>query len=149
MGVLYVATVLDERAKQWLQDKGVPFPEGLPSRWPSSKELRTVLESFAGYSVSYGKRPDGGWNAVITAPEVGSHGWHAEVWTKAISDDDTPHEFHFSKSTAELVLLVLEKLSRVCGPFVFFDDAGFEPSIVVPGSDVMKIAEPYREVRGD
>jgi hypothetical protein len=144
MGVRYVATILSEEAKEWLREKGVAFPEGVPSRWPTPNELRSVLESFAGYSVSYGKRSDGGWNAEITDPTLGRQGWHAEVWTKGISDDDKPHEFHFYKSKAELVLLILEKLSHVCGPFVFFDDAGFEPSIVAPGTDVMKLAEPYQ-----
>src|SRR5690349_765477 len=116
MGVCYVPMLLDDHVKQWLQSDGVAFPlVHMRSRWPTPKELRSVLESLPGYSVSYRPNAHDGWDAEIEDETRGVHGLRATIWTKNASDDAKPNEFSFHKPSLELALLILERLSHVCG----------------------------------
>jgi len=144
MGANYVPLLLDEETKRWLRLEGVSFPDDAAgSRWPTPNELRAALESLGGYSVSYRDDGDGGWDAEIVDAERGYDGWSATIWPKDIANPDAPHEFSFHKPKLELAVLILEKLSHVCGPFVIVDDASITPVVVTPGSDVTVLAARY------
>lgn len=116
-----------------------PVPtRGRASRWPNQRELRAALESVPGCSVTYRPNGQGGWDAdVVDATR--DDAWHATVWTKNTSDDETPIEFSFHKPNLELALLIVEKLSHVCGPFLFVDASSVTPVVVAPGSDPAKL----------
>jgi hypothetical protein len=144
MGVMYIPLLLNEETKQWLREEGVAFlSTEMPSRWPTPNELRAVLDSLVGYSVSYRTNSDGGWDVEIVDAELGYNGWFATIWTKNTTDKDKPNEFSFHKPNPEMALMILEKLSHVCGHFVLIQDSSMIPVIVAPGSDVIELTAQY------
>jgi hypothetical protein len=141
MGVLYSAIPLSEFQApggiDYLEEHGVHADVfGTPSRYPTRREIRSVLDSLAGYKVEY--EPDG--SADIVDAVKGYEGMSAslQIITKdnEPSDDDTPcFHFYFSKGWAELNLEILKRLSIICGPFICMDDSSCVPVLVEPDTD--------------
>jgi hypothetical protein len=146
MGASYVALPVDDEVKRWLRAEGAPAipAERTHGRWPTPNELRAALDSLAGYTIAYRDNPYGGWDAEIVDAVRGYDGYSATIWTKHISNPEAPKEFSFDKPSIELALMILEKLSRVCGPFLLVDDSSVTPVVVVPGADISELAARYR-----
>ena len=141
MGVLYVTVLLDDDTRRWLESEGIACPaRDTPSRWPTPSELRATLADMSGYDVSYRDNTDGGWDAEIVDSERGFGGLHATIWTKQLAGDDVPAPFSFHKPSVELALVILERLSRVCGPLVLVDSSAMVPAVITPGCDVRELA---------
>ena len=139
MGATYAVSPLTDEARQWLRDENIAFPDG-QSRWPTHNELRAALESFSGHAVSYRSTATGGWDADIVDPERDrTSGWMATVWVDGAVDADTPCRFSFHKPTLELSLMIVEKLSRVCGPFLIMDGSSGRAVVVAPEADIPKL----------
>ena len=141
MGVAYVPMLLDDDMRRWLESEGVASPErDTPSRWPTPRELRAVLTEMNGCDVTYRDNTDGGWDAEVVERPVDSRSQHATIWTKQLASTDVPAPFSFHKSSVELALVILERLSHVCGPLVLVDDSTMAPMVVTPGCDVRELA---------
>jgi hypothetical protein len=140
MGEVWAQMLLNDETKQWLQSEGVPIPEAVvASRWPTSNELRGVLDSLQGYRVVYKNKQDG-WDAEVVDAQLGYDGMRATIWVENVPDGDTPTDFTFHKPSVELALMILERLSHACGPVVFVGASSMKPVLVSPGCDVKRLA---------
>ena len=137
MGADYAVGPLDESTKCWLREEGFAVPEAR-GRWPTPNEVRSALESFAGYTVTYATST-GGWDAEIVESERGHNGHMANVWVTEITDPDAPARINLHKPSLELSLRILEQLSRCCGPFLLMDCCSGHKVVVMPGADVPKL----------
>jgi hypothetical protein len=140
MGVLYSAIPLyffqQEAGVAYLEENDIHTDVfGTPSRYPTRREIRSVLDNLAGYKVEYGSSGSG----YITDPVKGYEGMSASLQIinqdNEQIDDDTPCHFYFSKGWAELNLEILKRLSAICGPFIFMDDCSCVPVLVEPDTD--------------
>lgn len=137
MGVDYAVGPITEEAKHWLHEQQIAFPDG-PRRWPTPNELRSVLESFSGHAVSYRDTP-GGWDAEIVHSEREHAGSMANIWVTEVTGPDTPARFSFHKPSLDLTLMILAKLSRVCGPLLLMEGSSGRAVVVTWDADVPQL----------
>jgi len=112
-----------------------PPPPSGPSRNPSPQELRTVLDELAGYRTSYSVGP-GNWQASVDAI-AGFPLFRRETLISVVDysgQETVPHLFYF-EGDPRLNILIVERLSRLCGPLFVFPDTGARPVLVTPGLD--------------
>ena len=92
MGVIIMSFVFDAQVLDWLKAEGVDVPPDYrQSRWPSTNELRTVLESLPGYVVRYWDKQGHDWDAEVVDAARGYEGMSATIWVKGIQDPNAPH----------------------------------------------------------
>ena len=149
MGVMVVSFVFDAAVLEWLKPEGVDVPAGhRQSRWPSPNELRTILESLPGYTVSYRSKQGHDWDAEVVDATRGYDGMSATIWVKGVQDPDAPHAFSFHKPWPELAVAILEVISRTCGPRVVTDDVYVRPVVITAGCDprerTARLSDPKR-----
>lgn len=144
MGETWVQMPLSDEIKQWLQREQVPVPEiHVQSRWPTSSELRGALDSLQGYRVTYRSNTEQGWDAEVVDAQRGYDGMSATIWVKNLPDGDTPTDFTFHKPSIELALMILERLSHSCGPFVLLQASSMKPVVVLAGCDPKRLASAF------
>jgi hypothetical protein len=79
-------------------------------------------------------------------------GWSTTIWATRLHDKTRPPEdgdlirFSFHKGSPELNVLIVERLSRACGPFVIFPDSGGDGLAITPGIDEQAVAEWMRGI---
>ena len=112
--------------------EGVAVPAAT-SRYPTPREIQQTLEALDGYRVEH-FRGTGHWYATVWP--AGREGWATLIVPDYDGRDDVARSFYFEKGSPELNLLILERLSRVCGPLVIVPDTGSDPVIVAPGLDI-------------
>jgi hypothetical protein len=111
-----------------------------PSRNPSPQELRSVLDDLPGYTTDYVVSPDN-WQASVEA----TTGWRllrSETLVSVVDyrgNETMPHLFYFDMGDPKLNILIVERLSRLCGPLFIFPDTGARPLLVTPGIDPMDV----------
>lgn len=111
-----------------------PRPSG-PSRNPSPQELRTVLDGLPGYTTDYSVSP-GNWQASVEAT-AGLPLLRRETLISVVDysgHEATPHLLYLEGDPG-LNILIVERLSRLCGPLFVFPDTGTRPLLVTPGID--------------
>lgn len=125
----YVKTTFETpEVLNWLQgDDGIEIPAGMPEgRYPTPRELRQILDSFAELDVKY---------------HVGGKAWYADIWRKDESvlmampvprNEDVPFDYVSLDGSYELENDIIQKISNMCGTFLFLLD-GEGPEFVVPG----------------
>lgn len=120
----------------WLEENGLPLPEGADrSRLPTVAEIRRVLEALPDYQVEYHVTTGehGCWEADVSWAEAPDRGpWTNLQVLNFTADESVPAELCFSRGSPEVVVLILERISRLCGPFVLVDDSAMVPLIVSP-----------------
>ena len=107
-----------------------------PSREPSPQDLRTVLDALPGYATDYLASP-GNWQASVKAT-TGLRLFRPGTLITVVDfqgDEARPHLFYFDKGEPTLNILIVERLSRLCGPLFVFPDTGARPLLVAPGID--------------
>ena len=149
MGVTYVVTPLGNYSRSDDEDKlrvhyesiGIALPPGeAPSRYPKASEIRSVLDGLEGYSITY-SQDSYDWTAGIahaSDPENGPWTFLCAHLIDIRGDDDGPCDFFFEKGWQTLVVLIVEQLSRRCGPLILEDDIEFSPLLVRPGMDAQR-----------
>jgi hypothetical protein len=114
----------------------VPPSASEPGRNPSPQELRAVLDDLPGYKTDYLVSP-GNWQASVGAT-TGLRLFRSETLISVVDfrgDETLPHLFYFDKGDLRLNILIVERLSRLCGPLFVFPDTGARPFLVTPGID--------------
>lgn len=115
-----------------------------PGRNPTPQELRTVLDELAGYTTAYFVSP-GNWQASVEA-STGLRPFRSSTLVNVVNflgDETIPHLFYFEKGDVKLNILIVERLSRLCGPFYVFPDTGVQPLLVTPGIDPAKAVKTW------
>jgi hypothetical protein len=145
MGVLYAVIPLDPSlAAEIRRCYGVACAAGeQPSRFPSARELLNVLDSLTGYTTDY-HVSQVNWQATVSSIDGTAGGaWCAINIRGYRGNEDEPAEFYFAKGWECVILLICERLSRVCGPLAVFPDTGDVPICVSPGLDLAAAAEAW------
>jgi len=121
MGVEYnvkpLAWELARDGGAWLRQRGVAFPEGVTEgRFPTYLEALSALAAVEGWQVEGGQTGTGsGWSLQV---EAGRR--YAILKANEQLEGSRPGvpAFYFYRGWPCLVVEVLERLARVCGPFV-------------------------------
>jgi hypothetical protein len=137
----YVVSVSMADQYPWAADSLRRYNMGPPSpsevgRNPTPRELRTVLDELSGYTVDYLVGP-GNWQADVDA-KTGLRPFRSTTLVSVIDfqgEETTPHLFCFEKGDLTLNILIVERLSRLCGPLFVVPDTGARPLLVTPGID--------------
>jgi len=112
---------------------------------PSPLELRAVLDDLTGYATDYQVSP-GNWQALVEAT-TGLKFLRPGTLVCVVDyqgDETKPHIFYFDKGDLKLNILIVERLSRLCGPFYIFPDTGAKPLLVTPGTDPTKAVKEWK-----
>ena len=135
MGVLRTVIPLDARCAEWLDSEGIAHPDGsLTDRRPTPREVAEALRDLPGFKAAITADTDSGeWHATIEACNPADPSW-TFLRISNYRDEDSPHDLCFHKGFPEVVLLVVERLARFCGPLVVVNDSG-SPPVVVRGGD--------------
>ena len=107
-----------------------------PSRYPTPREIRAVLDQLDGYAVTYHVDAYTWWADVTDAVDPQHARWTSLIVQDFEGVEDEPHEFYFAKGWEDLIIQIVEKLSRVCGPLVLIDDINWMPLLITPETDV-------------
>jgi hypothetical protein len=113
-----------------------PPASSTSSRNSSPQELRAVLDELSGYRIEYIVSQDN-WQALVEAT-TGLHFFRPNTLVCLVDfhgDETMPQIFYFEKGDPKLNIQIVERLSRVCGPFYIFPDTGAQPLLVTPGMD--------------
>ena len=114
-----------------------PPPSPGLSRNPSPLELRTVLDGLPGYYTTDYLVGPGNWQASVEAAS-GLRIFRSETLISVVDysgNETAPHVFYFDEGDPRLNILIVERLSRLCGPLFVFPDTGGRPLLVRPGID--------------
>jgi len=124
-----------------------PPPSSGLSRNPSPQELRTVLDDLPGYTTDYSVSPHN-WQASVEAT-TGLRLFRSSTLITVVDfrgDETMPHLFYFDGGDPKLNALIVERLSRLCGPLFVFPDTGARPLLVTPGIDLMDALKVWQSV---
>ncbi len=158
MGVSYMVEPFNAEAfdKPWLteqlNDQQLRLPvDGVQGRYPTAREIRRVLDTLEGYRVEY-RVEDGGdstpWVArveevvgdetvLVAGFIVPRRGKYATIrMLEFDGDEDTSHWIYFEKGDPDLNLLILERLTHICGPQLVYTAESELLHLVIPGADV-------------
>jgi len=146
MGTLYLAFPLnDEVTMEWLDKEGVPHPPASTAfRFPTPREIECVLAGLCDYT--YEVRRDletGTWYANAVWKDDPSNGPWTEIAICDYRDDDLPDRFHFTKGWQEVIFLIAEHLTHICGPLAIADGSSAIPYLVMPGATVSTMIDEY------
>ncbi len=125
----------DERI--WLQHFHFTLPTDIgQGRYPTPNEIQIILEGLEDFTTEYIKgsrtwqievfesnnREQGTWTEIVVLDFFGKEG-----------EKNTPHEFYFDRGDRQLAVRILEKLARICGPFILVTN-GLDPMLVMPSA---------------
>jgi hypothetical protein len=143
MGVIYCVFPLDEKMADWLDREGVSHPAVKAwHRDPKPIEVLEAIRHLPGYKVEItvsGERRE--WSAQIYL----SDGSWATVRISDFRSDEAPHSISFIKGWPEIMLNIVERLTKHCGPLVIVDDSSGSPLLVLPNSEVKELIRFYTE----
>jgi hypothetical protein len=126
------------------QDK-VPRFSHKPGRNPTPRELRGVLDELTDFTVDYFVSQDN-WQADIRA-NAGVPLLRSTALLNVIDfqgDETMPHLICFEKGDMKLNILIVERLSRICGTLYVIPDTGARPLPVTPGIDPTEAAKLWK-----
>jgi hypothetical protein len=147
MGVLYHIEPLDEEMASLLGEMGAAVPRSAePSRNPTPAEVREVCRTLDDYKTEFYVKPKSHWQAVIkgTKRDEGTI-LHVEKFTGA---EDKPHGIWFEKGSPALIIEILKRLAKQCGPLVVMPDTGDTPIAVTARASVKKILDEWEHTAG-
>ncbi|MDQ9171497.1 hypothetical protein Q8A64_13875 [Oxalobacteraceae bacterium R-40] len=116
--------------KDWLSTCGVACPP-VSSRFPTGRAIQSVLHELNEYDVriqSHGLNQP--WHAEVKMKDDANGAPRAVLGITAYSGDEYPQELYFVHADEQIVVEILSKLSRWCGPLVAIPDTGTVPMVV-------------------
>lgn len=144
----YVISISNADQYPWaantLQHHGmIPPTHSESSRNPTPQELREVLDSLSGYRVEY-LVSQNNWQALVEAKK-GFPLLRSTTLVDVVDfqgNESIPRIISFEKGDLVLNILIVERLSRICGTLLVLSDTGAKPLVIVPGidpKDVIKV----------
>ena len=147
MGVFYHIEPLDEEMASLLEEMGAAVPQSAePSRNPTPAEVREVCRTLRDYQVEFNVKPKSRWQAVIESTKR-DEGTILNV-EKFKGAEDEPHGIWFEKGSPALILEILKRLSKHCGPLVVMPDTGDAPIAVTAKASVKKLLNEWEHTAG-
>jgi len=118
----------DPATLAWLTHLDLPLPgTAPPGRYPRPEEIKLCLESIPGLRISYLISEKAWVAAILSRNDIT---WASLAVKDYDGNPDNPHHFCFPAGWDEIILLVVSKLVRVCGPLVLLPDSGDLPQLI-------------------
>lgn len=141
MSMLYVVLPLlpDEKddVVAWLGELGIACPGG-ESRYPTIVEICSVLDHLDGYTTHYSTDSTGrgNWYAEVSQTDQVKSDWAFLVVSNYSGNDADSHAFCFEHGSPLVMMLILQRLARTCGPLILLPDTGHFPLVVTSELDL-------------
>ena len=147
MGVLYVVQPLDEEMTSLLGEMGAAVPEvDQPSRNPTPAEVRKSCSALRGFKTAFNVKPNSFWQAVVKSTKR-DEGTILNL-EKFEGAEDKPHTIWFEKGSPALILEIVKRLAKYCGPLVVIPDTGEAPIAVTPDASVKTLLNEWEHTQG-
>jgi hypothetical protein len=133
MGVIYSIIPINDECREWLRSEeiqNVPLDDG---RAPTPLEIRRSIESLGGVEAAWSP---GSENFGPSAELIGPGEWRTTLRLKNYTGENEPCQLYFSKGWPELVVLVVQAISEITGPFVIYPDTADDIEVVAPRGTV-------------
>jgi hypothetical protein len=129
----------------WLKQYNIDVPS-LPddNRYPSPQEIKTTLDELAGYQITYDIDSQH-WCANIVSDESPKRKWAKLCIADFNGDEQSPHDFWFDQGDPGVNLLILKRLSTICGPLILSAGANAVPILITADTDIAKVLEEWYE----
>jgi hypothetical protein len=141
MSTTYCPVPLNEECAAWLDAERVSHPPVSASyRNPTPTEIIQVLGSLRDYQYEICTNLEHRtWDAHLSWAANPSRGPSTTIALADYRGDDSPCQFCFYGGWLEVIFLVLERLSHICGPLALADGACGIPYLIQPGTglDIM------------
>jgi hypothetical protein len=137
MGVIYIVLPLSHEEDEiisWLHSLRLTCPPD-EGRYPTIEELRFVLDHLDGYSIHYSTGA-GHWYADVSPTDQVTSDWACIVVDNYHDNDTDSHDFYFERGSPRVMLLILQRLTRMCGPLILLADTGDLPMVVTADLDL-------------
>jgi hypothetical protein len=147
MGVFYIIQPFDDEMASFLQAMGAAVPRSrAPSRNPTPGEVRAVCSALRDFKTKFNVKPKSHWQAVIdcTTDDRGTI-LNLEKFKGA---EDEPHAVVFEKGSPSLILEIVKRLAKQCGPLVVIPDTGDAPIAVTATASVKKLLKDWEHTQG-
>jgi len=148
MGVFYHVQPFGDEMASLLEEMGaaVPASDG-PSRYPTPREVREVCAALRGFKTEFYVKPKSHWSADIqsTTDDRGTL-LHIE---KFKGKEDQPLPVFFEKGSPSLILEILKRLAKPCGPLVVIPDTGDTPIAVTARASIPKLLKAWGSPEDD
>jgi|GEM_PF-1249117 len=152
MSLHYLVSPLraNEKFAHWLHDFGIVLPSSTESRFPTLREIYFVLEHLE--DCTFDSANDyftGGthWEADIIKRDCfddqGVGEWANLCVMNYQGNDDTPLAFYFRKGFVRLMILIVQRLTEICGPLVIVQNSGYIPLLVTPETDIDQVVQTW------
>ena len=149
MGVIYHIEPLDDEMAALLEEMGASVPESAqPSRNPTPAEVREVCGALRDYTTEFNVKRNSYWQAIIEATKGRDEGTVLNV-EKFKGAEDKPHGIWFEKGSPALILEILKRLAKHCGPLVVVPDTGDSPLAVTAKASVKKLLNDWDHTAGE
>jgi hypothetical protein len=137
MGTSYTPFPLHQVIEDWLKEIGVPYSPAAEGRYPSLVEIRQTIQSMPDYPRASESIGNDWWNINVGGPinELTGFTEHGAV-LRCIAysgDENEPGWFYYYRGDMETIVAITERLSRFCGPFLIYCEAG-GIIVVTPGT---------------
>ncbi len=147
MGVFYPVQPFDDEMASFLEEMGaaVPDSEG-PSRNPTPAEVRAVCLALPDVKVEFNIKAKSHWSAYIESTKR-DEGTILNM-EKFKGAEDKPLPIMFEKGSPALILEIVKRLSKLCGPLVVIPDTGEAPIAVTSTASVKKLLKEWEHTAG-
>ena len=143
MSTTFYVYSLGDRWTQLLRGAGQQIPTDEISRDPTVAEIREVLNSLSGYRVTE-DRGDGFWRADVLG--LRKPRWRTAILVNDLRSDDSPCAMTFEDGDCEVMVVILERLARVCGTLVLRAETSLRAVVIRVGSEPETTLQPWRVI---
>lgn len=148
MGTLYSPIPLNDEARDWLATEGFAAPDS-DGRCPTPNELIATLDALEDQTVDYNISSNN-WQAQIDDRQSPKTGPWTLLNVRNYNDNpNAPCDFYFAKGWPELVVRIVFRISKTCGPYLVVPDTDCHPVVIHADSDVDKLLSAWEHIVGD
>jgi hypothetical protein len=147
MGVFYHIQPFDDEMASFLEAMGAAVPDSdTASRNPTPAEVRAVCGALPDVKVEFNVKAKSHWQAVIDSTKR-DEGTLLNM-EKFKGAEDKPLPFFFEKGSPSLILEIVKRLAKQCGPLVVVPDTGDAPIAVTSTASVKKLLKEWEHTAG-